>query len=318
MLDTKVDNTADKKELTESLECILMLIEIFLDLSSQDIPDFFQDNIQTFLGLLRKYLHYNNPILYEESENDTPSIVECIKARIFRTLDFYSRTYPEEIPDLFDFCSDVYNTLTTVNSAPKFDDLVISAIELLKSIIQIQKYVEEFRNVDVITRICESAVIKNIEMRQSDVELFEDEPIEYVRRVFQGTDAYTRRRAASDLVSAMLVNYADETTKILNTWIDLYLDEYAKNPLQNWKYKDNAIYLFTILSVKTKSTFTGAITINSAAPVIPILTAHVLPELTKSENYHPLIKVDSMMCIYMFISQVYLIAVFLRYFESLH
>lgn len=285
------------------MECISDIVNIFYDLSSQDIPDFFQDNMCTFLNLLKKYLHYSNPLI-GGGNDDCPGVVENIKTEIFRILDFYFRMYPDEIPDFFELTSDIYTILMNLTNIPKYDELVISAIEFLRDIVQSKKYTNRLRDMDLITSICQSAIIKNIEIRDADVELFEDDPIEYVRRIFQGTDVGTRRKAASDMAGSMLVDHASETTEVLNMWINQYFEEYHKDPLANWKYKDNAIYLFTALSIKTKSSFTGAITINTEVPVMSILSIHILPELSPAAKNHPLIKVGSMLCVYMFINQV--------------
>ena len=58
----------------------------------------------------------------------------------------------------------------------------------------------------------------------SDVELFEDEPIEYIRRDLEGSDSETRRRAASDLVRGLLEHFAKDVTQICSTYSNEYLE----------------------------------------------------------------------------------------------
>ena len=55
------------------------------------------------------------------------------------------------------------------------------------------------------------------------MELFEDEPIEYIRRDLEGSDSDTRRRAASDLVRGLLEHFAKEVTGICLQYTNEYL-----------------------------------------------------------------------------------------------
>ncbi len=57
----------------------------------------------------------------------------------------------------------------------------------------------------------------------SDIELFEDDPIEYIRRDLEGSDTETRRRAASDLVRGLLEHFAKEVTELCSAYVQEYL-----------------------------------------------------------------------------------------------
>jgi exportin-2 (importin alpha re-exporter) len=54
--------------------------------------------------------------------------------------------------------------------------------------------------------------------------LFEDEPIEYIRRDLEGSDSDTRRRAASDLVRGLLEHFAKDVTEICSQYANEYLE----------------------------------------------------------------------------------------------
>ena len=47
-------------------------------------------------------------------------------------------------------------------------------------------------------------VIPNLRVRDEDEELFEANPLEYIRRDAEGSDSDTRRRAAGDLVRSLV------------------------------------------------------------------------------------------------------------------
>jgi exportin-2 (importin alpha re-exporter) len=57
--------------------------------------------------------------------------------------------------------------------------------------------------------VCENVVIPNITLRDSDSELFEDNPQEYITRDIEGSDANTRRRSACELVKGLRKHYEE-------------------------------------------------------------------------------------------------------------
>lgn len=65
---------------------------------------------------------------------------------------------------------------------------------------------------------------------ESDEELFEDDPIDYIRLDLEGSDTDTRRRAAGDLVRGLLEHFAKNVTDILSSYISLYLKVHLANP----------------------------------------------------------------------------------------
>lgn len=44
-------------------QALLLLIQLFHDLSSQDLPPFIEDNMSTYMGWLLKYLSWERPEL---------------------------------------------------------------------------------------------------------------------------------------------------------------------------------------------------------------------------------------------------------------
>lgn len=84
-----------------------------------------------------------------------------------------------------------------------------------------------------------------------DEELFEDEPMEYIKRDLEGNDNATRRRAASELVRGLLEQFPAEVTAIIGSYIQSYLQRYSTNVAQNWKDKDAALYLLTSIAARS-------------------------------------------------------------------
>ena len=60
--------------------------------------------------------------------------------------------------------------------------LTSNAIQFLASVADRQQYKSLFEDPNTLASICEKIIVPNIEMRDVDVELFEDNPEEYIRR----------------------------------------------------------------------------------------------------------------------------------------
>jgi exportin-2 (importin alpha re-exporter) len=64
--------------------------------------------------------------------------------------------------------------------------LTSNAIQFLASVADRQQYKSLFEDPNTLASICERIIVPNIEMREVDVELFEDNAEEYIRRDLVG------------------------------------------------------------------------------------------------------------------------------------
>lgn len=62
-----------------------------------------------------------------------------------------------------------------------------------------------------------------------DEELFEDNPIEYIRRDLEGSDSDTRRRAAADFLRGYVDRYEAQITQIMSQYITHYLEVLSRD-----------------------------------------------------------------------------------------
>lgn len=99
---------------------LTLLIKIYYDLNCQDLPEFFEDNLPTFMGLFEKYLVYQNPLLVtEEEEEEGP--LEQIKTGICYILELYASRYEDAFPQLEHFVPIVVGLLTSTGPESKYD-----------------------------------------------------------------------------------------------------------------------------------------------------------------------------------------------------
>lgn len=198
-----------------------------------------------------------------------------------------------------------WNFLTTVGSETKYDIVVSKALQFLTSVTRIKKHAEVFKDENTTSQVIEKAILPNLALRDSDTELFEDEPIEFIRRDLEGSDSETRRRAAADFLSQLVAQFEQLVARIVFRYIDHFQAIYKQNPKANWKSKDTAIYLFISIAVKgTVTTSQGAITTYSFANIIDFFENNVAQDFLSDAGVEPILKVDAIKYLYLFRSQI--------------
>lgn len=221
----------------------------------------------------------------------------CAVARLF------AEKYEEEFtPFVETFVSQVWALLTEVSAAEEYDALVSTAISFLSSMSRKEWYKALFEN--NLAALCEKIAIPQLQLRESDEELFEENWADYVSRDMLGADQDTRRRTAADLVTALCVHFEPQVTEILKQYIAYLLGQAAASP-DNWKAKDVAMYVVLALTVKSKTRARGAVAINPYVDIGDFFTTSVIPELESTDlNEKPIIKADCLKFITQFRSQL--------------
>ncbi|KAG0070621.1 importin-alpha export receptor, partial [Linnemannia elongata] len=301
MIEANAQNAPQLKVLFETLH---LLTEIYHDLNCHDIPEYFVTHLQEFLGLFHKYLSYDNPLLTGD-DDDTPGPILQVKASICEVVELYSKRYEEDFTSLPEFIQTSWALLTTLGLEPKNDTLVSKAMSFLTSVVKNGRHKEMFSSKEVLSQLCEKIVLPNMGLRESDEELFEDEPIEYIRRDLEGSDSETRRRAATELVRGLLDQYPTDVTAIITNYIQHYLQRYNTNVAENWKDKDAAMFLLTSIAAKSSGSQFGVTETNAEVNILDFFEKHVIPDLNApvSGAIHPILKVDAIKYLYTFRGQ---------------
>ena len=280
-------------------------MKLFFDLSSQDLPPIFEDNLRSITGLFHTYLTYDNTLLHSNDDAESGPL-ELIKSNIFEILTLYVQKYDEDFaPFVRQFVESSWNFLTTVGSETKYDIVVSKALHFLTSVTRIQKHAEVFKDENTTSQVIEKAILPNLMLRDSDIELFEDEPIEFIRRDLEGSDSETRRRAAADFLGQLVAQFEQLVASIVFRYIDHYQTDYRQDPKANWKSKDTAIYLFISTAVRgTVTTSQGAITTYPFANIIDFFEKDIAQDFLSDTGVEPILRVDAIKYLYLFRSQI--------------
>jgi len=177
---------------------------------------------------------------------------------------------------------------------PRYDELVTTGMGFVATLVAQAHNRPLFQTPNVLAQICELIVIPNMKLRRADCEAFEDNPLEYLRRDIEGSDAETRRRVACDLVEKMTRLYDAEVTALCSNAHQALMERYAANPRAEWAAKDAAVTLVIAIMQRGSTARDGCTVCKDVSAVADFLSRHVVPELSKPDlNEDPILKADA-------------------------
>ncbi|XP_060521599.1 exportin-2 [Cylas formicarius] len=273
---------------------LVLICKVFYSLNFQDLPEFFEDNMQIWMNNFHTLLVADVKVLQTNSEEDA-GIMEQLKSQICDNIALYAQKYDEEFQSyLPQFVTDVWSLLVNTGLQPKYDLLVSNALQFLSSVAERNHYRNLFEDNTVLSSICEKVVIPNMEFRVSDEELFEDNPEEYTRRDIEGSDVDTRRRAACDLVNTLSTHFEQKIMELFGAYLQVMLAKYTENPKSHWRNKDAALYLVISLVSRGSTQKHGVTQTSQLVNITQFCQQHILPELERADvNELPVLKADA-------------------------
>ncbi|XP_023173424.2 exportin-2 [Drosophila hydei] len=270
---------------------LVLVNKVFFSLNSQDLPEFFEDNMNTWMGAFLQQLAVDVAILRTDDDEDA-GVLEHLRSQVCENICLYARKYDEEFkPYMEQFVTAVWELLVKTSLHTKYDALVSNALQFLSVVAERKHYHGIFENPEILARICEKVVIPNLDIRPSDEELFEDSPDEYIRRDIEGSDIDTRRRAACDLVKTLSINFEQKIFGIFGQYLQILLGKYKEDPVANWRAKDTAIYLVTSWASRGGTQKHGITQSSELVPLPQFCAEHIVPELERPNvNELPVLK----------------------------
>ncbi|KAG2007419.1 importin alpha re-exporter [Coprinopsis cinerea AmutBmut pab1-1] len=299
-------------------QAMVLLIDIFFDFTCQDLPPAIEDSYDDFFdpnrGWFQVLLTWDPAELKGDPDDSTPSLPSQIKAGILEIAELFIKLYADQLqrsPAVPKFVEHVWSLIGSNKLPSVADDGVVSqSLRFISTAIRSGFYKDLFGSRQTISQLIEGVVIPNISMRESDVEQFEDDPLEFIRLDLAlsatGTDLGTRRHAAADVLQALVgAGFESETTEIVGNWINQGLSQYQTNKEANWKAKDSAIFLLTAIATRGSTSQQGVTSTNALVDVVKFFSDHVFQDLqAASGTVHPILQVDAIRFLYTFRNQL--------------
>lgn len=280
-------------------------LQVFYDLSSQDLPPQIEDNMAPITEILARWISQSRPEL--DSDPDEPCTLQEIRSSICEIAELYAKRYLDAFPQLPTFVQAIWEMLGTCTLSQKYDTLVSKAVGFLSTVVRMGSSREMFQSTETLEQLCSAIILPNIAIREADEELFEDNPIEYIRRDLETSmEADTRRKAASEFCRSLMEFFAAEVTSIVSRYIMQYLEQYRADPAANWKQKDTAIYLLTSIASKSSTAQHGVTSTNELVDVVQFFSDNVFADLQSSadDSPSPILQVDAIKYLHTFRNQL--------------
>ncbi|PKI84694.1 importin-alpha export receptor [Malassezia vespertilionis] len=288
--------------------CLVLLLQLFYDLSAQDLPPQFEDALPALSPMFTGLLSFSRPELVGDVDDMAPSPLDKIRSSVCEIFELYAKRYLDALPQLPQYVQAVWDMLGTYGPLEKYDVLVSKAILFLAVVVRMGSQRQLFEAESTLEQFCSKIIMPNIELRDVDEEMFEDNPVEYIRRDLEtSVEVDTRRRAAYEFVRALLEQFSEQTTAIASRYIREYLDLFRKDPGVNWRRKDAAIYLLTCIAAQGSTAQHGVSSTNNLVDVVQFFSDHILEDLqpeNAAANSHPILQVDAIKYLYTFRNQL--------------
>lgn len=295
-------NSGNKQVLKELFVTMNLLVNIYFDLNCQDIPEFFEDHSTEGFEIIHRYLVYTNPLLESEDEDESGPM-ETLKSSICELLQLYTQRYEEVFePFISQFVDSILQLLVSFDSNKKYDILTYRSLAFLTTVARTQTHSERFIGDDTLLTLIKDIVLPNTALQQSDEELFEDDPIEFIRRDLEGSDNDTRRRGCMDFLKQLALKNEAKVTSVVMKFVTEFLNTYNSNK-EAWRQKDTAIFLFSAIATKGNVTSAGVANTNILVDVNGFFTENLAAELV-SETANPILKIDAIKYIHTFRNQL--------------
>jgi exportin-2 (importin alpha re-exporter) len=286
-------NMSNDAVLVQLFKVITALTKIYYLLNSQDIIEYFEDHLGEVMEPFQQFLTFQHAAL-ESKIDDEPGVLDELKKEICQVVNLFTNKYDEVFEKWTPlFVNDIWNLLSALDHKERYDALVTTAVKFLTSVVKKEWHKSFFSSEVALKTICENIVVPQLKLRESDVELFQMDALEYIRRDIEGSDIDTRRRTTVDFVRGLCVHFESEISTLLKQYVGVLLQQYASNPAQHWVDKDAAMYVILALTVRGSTTAKGATKINQYINVVDFFGTQVLPELQAADvDERPVLKAD--------------------------
>lgn len=282
----------DGKALRALFESQRLCCRIFFSLNSQELPEFFEDHMREWMEEFGKYLALRYPVLEDDGGADGVAVVDEVRSAVCENITLYMEKNEEEFaPYLPGFAQAVENLLVTVSTSNR-DKLAVTAIKFLITVSRSVAH-RYFEGDDRLLHICQKIVIPNVMLREADEELFEMNYVEFIRIDMEGSDVDTKRRIACELVKGIATHYREKIMGIVSSVVQRMLEEYARNPVGNWKYMDCTVYL--VVSLATRQPGRDFIIATDLVDAQSFFTSVIVPVLQRQNvNENPILRAGAL------------------------
>ena len=265
-------------------KCFECTLEIIKSLCSQDLHEFFYQNLEKF------FLCYHQFLNMEGGSKIKIIICQILKQHIIRylteihnwgTKENNTKT-DEEIEQMrqlwISLLSDLFN-LTT----PDDDSLVIAVFDALTSLARSvdRKFYTES---GVLEKLCVHILIPCISLSDDDIYNFEADPLHYFIHDIEGLETESKRMSAYSFLKTIGRYFHTELAQVFTQIYQQLLQKYQNDPENSWKDMDTAIFIMGIIGAKLTLIHQGVSQVQQDFNLPEFLSNFIIPLLTNKTH----------------------------------
>ncbi|ELU39794.1 importin alpha re-exporter [Rhizoctonia solani AG-1 IA] len=289
----------------------------------------FEDSVPEFFGvsggddgLFLKILAWNPEALKGDPEEPTPTPVHNAHQVIFEIAELFVLKYNE----LFEtrmpaFVQAVWEMVGRMGPEVREDGVFAQSVRFLSVTVKSGLHTQLFSQESTLQGLFTRIVLPSVPLRQHEVEQFEDDPLEYIRRDLGSGSAASagsgavevtgRRGAATDLLRALMgVGLEAQITAMVNQAVETLVAKYksGEGGEEAWMHKDTGVYLLSAVAARGStmqvSLRHGVTSTNIHVNVVQFFLDHVAGDLqAPAGSIHPILQVDAIRFVHMFRNQ---------------
>lgn len=160
----------NKANLSILYEALTLMTEIFYSLNWYTIPEYFEDNMATWMPAFRTFLSPTTDwgkVFAEPHNKDVETPREKLRTAIVSCVSVYAEKYDEEFRPYFPtFLKEVVTLLMGTPQDARYDSLVINGLSFLSQAVLKAANIETFGASGFLRNLVEKVIYKNLTMHQ--------------------------------------------------------------------------------------------------------------------------------------------------------
>jgi exportin-2 (importin alpha re-exporter) len=165
------------------LQNITCILHIFFSFNTPDFPEYFEDNLQSWMNILKGVLDIDLNL-----EGQVFKYFLKMKTIGMRCLNLYCVNYYEDFLDYHnDFISVIWNLLKYARTDIMYAKLVKQLLDYYKTLFQYNRTANMF-NQEAVQLLIDNLVIPNLQLTSKEIDDFEDNAINFTRIELEEVD----------------------------------------------------------------------------------------------------------------------------------
>jgi len=181
--------TENSDQILLYLKILTSIICLFHQINYQDFPEFFEDNLYSWMNILKASLDFNLPQSFLSDKNIFKTFLK-LKTKTMRSLNMYCYNYYEDFKDYHDsFIESVWNLLLIIKNDDIYYKLTKELLEYYKVLFNNDRINIQNLNLNEISQhIIQNLIIPNMKLTSKELDDFEDNPVNYLKVELEEVD----------------------------------------------------------------------------------------------------------------------------------